>query len=296
MLPESPDTAAFPDQPRVRRRGSHRWSRVSIDVLRDPALSAQAKAVYAVLATYADDAGRDQCYPRQETLAEQLGVSVDTVQRHIKALEDAGVVEVVPRFRPDGGRSSNDYTLLDELSAGGSTPSKGRTGAVSPHPTDPATPNRTDAASRGTAPVLDQHQLNTPLPPEGEGALFAAPAAPPTSDLSAEFVDFWKLYPRRTAKGAAETRYRAARKLATRDQIFAALATMLPTYAETDQRFIPHPATWLHQQRWLDEVEPAPAPEPGYLRPHQLERAPDGMTDAESAAWMREQAAKQAGA
>lgn len=264
MLPESPDTAAFPDQPRVRRRGNHRWSRVSIDVLRDPALSAQAKAVYAVLATYADDAGRDQCYPRQETLAEQLGVSVDTVQRHIKALEDAGVVEVVPRFRPDGGRSSNDYTLLDELSAGGITPSKGRTGAVSPHPTDPATPSRTDAASRGTAPVLDQHQLNTPLPPAGVNddgpqlTLVAGLEGPSKVDpLIEEFAGFWQHYPKKVERKAAERAYRRARKTTPVQQIVGGLRAVLPIWATMERQYVPNPATWLNGERWNDDLPTA---------------------------------------
>lgn len=282
------------DRPEVRRAGSYRWARVSVDVLRDPNVSAQAKALYALLTTYANDAGRDTCYPRQETLAEQLGVSVDTVQRHIRALDDLGVIQVMPRYRADGGRVSNDYVLLDEIGTKPSGGSKGRTGAVSPHRTSQVAPSRTDAASRGTAPVPNTTSLNTPPAPEGEETLFGAVAATAPVDVDAEFVEFWKLYPKRVEKPHAARAYAKARRTAAREVIFAGLQAILPVWADTEKRFIPNPATWLNRGRWMDEVEQAAPADPVLPRPHQLERAPDGMTDAESQAWMRAQAAKAA--
>lgn len=150
------------DQPTVTRRGPT-WGRIAAAVMRDPAIVPQAKAVYALLATYADNADRD-CFPRQETMALQLGVSVDTIQRHLKVLEQAGVIEVEARYRPDGGRSSNDYVLVDALT---DSPGKGRTGAVSIGRTDAVSPSRTDAVPR-TRPV-EQDQLNSSPPtPQGE--------------------------------------------------------------------------------------------------------------------------------
>ncbi|MDH5244831.1 MAG: hypothetical protein OEW98_00145 [Betaproteobacteria bacterium] len=77
-----------------------------------------------------------------------------------------------------------------------------------------------------------------------------------------DFEAFWRAYPRRVGKGEA-------RKVWTRLQPTAeTLAAMLAAIAwqrQTDQwrrdggQFIPHPSTWLRQERWMDEpVEALP--------------------------------------
>lgn len=68
---------------------------------------------------------------------------------------------------------------------------------------------------------------------------------------SAEFQQFWQKYPRREGKGAARKAFAKARKSASFEAIMGALDRTWPT----DPRYIPHPATWLNQQRWLDEID-----------------------------------------
>jgi len=54
------------------------------------------------------------CIPGQKLLAEQCSMSVKTVQRHIKALEDAGLLRREARMRGEGrGRTSDRYFLGD---------------------------------------------------------------------------------------------------------------------------------------------------------------------------------------
>ena len=68
----------------------------------------------------------------------------------------------------------------------------------------------------------------------------------------AGFEVFWTAYPRKVGKGAA-------RKVWAKLQPSDALVTqMLETLAWqratwTDPRYIPHPTTWLNQERWTDE-------------------------------------------
>ncbi len=50
-------------------------------------------------------------FPTKERIAERMGVSAKTVQRHIAAMEQAGLVERVARTRPGRGRTSNEYDL-----------------------------------------------------------------------------------------------------------------------------------------------------------------------------------------
>jgi Helix-turn-helix domain len=74
-----------------------------------------------------------------------------------------------------------------------------------------------------------------------------------------EFAEFWKAYPKRTAKAKALKAWRASHK--DRPPI-ATLLEILAKHAAgwDDVKFIPHPATWLNGHRWEDELNtPAPA-------------------------------------
>ena len=71
------------------------------------------------------------------------------------------------------------------------------------------------------------------------------------------FIEFYKAYPRKEGVGAAEPKYRAALKKASHEEIMAGLKAFK---FNGELKFIPHPATWLHQQRWKDEEEKKPEP------------------------------------
>ena len=69
------------------------------------------------------------------------------------------------------------------------------------------------------------------------------------------FDEFWSLYPRKIAKAVAR---KAWSRLSAEQQLMAAKA--INTHCEywrakeTELEFIPHPATWLNQERWEDEL------------------------------------------
>lgn len=71
-----------------------------------------------------------------------------------------------------------------------------------------------------------------------------------------DFDSFWKHYPRKVGKGAAE---RAWKKLQPSvSVIVAALAWQVKSeqWTKDNGQFIPHPATYLNQRRWEDEPPP----------------------------------------
>lgn len=79
--------------------------------------------------------------------------------------------------------------------------------------------------------------------------------------FSDEFEAFWKSYPRKVGKGAA---WKAWGKLNGTRPPLAVILDAVNLQAASRQwqddggRFIPHPATWLNQNRWLDEIETGP--------------------------------------
>lgn len=67
-----------------------------------------------------------------------------------------------------------------------------------------------------------------------------------------DFDEFWIAYPRKTAKQKARIAFDKAVKKVSIHAMFAALEWQ----RQTDQwleGIIPHPATWLNQERWDDE-------------------------------------------
>ena len=69
------------------------------------------------------------------------------------------------------------------------------------------------------------------------------------------FQEFWQVYPRKVAKRAAEKAYEKALRSAHHDDIMFGLSQQLPALEAKEKQYIPHAATWLNGERWLDEPE-----------------------------------------
>lgn len=82
------------------------------------------------------------------------------------------------------------------------------------------------------------------------------PLTPP-GGIAGRFTKFWKAYPRRVGKGAAE---RIFLRLKVDDALLETMLNVIErakhskAWIKNGGEFIPHPSTWLNQKRWLDEV------------------------------------------
>lgn len=74
--------------------------------------------------------------------------------------------------------------------------------------------------------------------------------------LEAFDADFWPSYPRKLGKFAARKAFQRIKPhdQATLDAICQGLDKWIAYWREheTDEQFIPYPATWLNQRRWED--------------------------------------------
>ena len=80
---------------------------------------------------------------------------------------------------------------------------------------------------------------------------------PHSSDIyTSSFQNFWKVYPRRTDK---KTALQAWNKINPDNELQKIMLDAIERNKQTKQwqgrRFIPHPATWLNQERWYVGVE-----------------------------------------
>lgn len=95
------------------------------------------------------------------------------------------------------------------------------------------------------------------------------PIVPRGTDGDIKFNIFWTAYPRRIGKIAAR---KAFDKINPDDDLLTVIVNAIEAQAQSDQwkreggQFIPHPATWLNQGRWDDELQStATVPERNFL-------------------------------
>jgi len=97
--------------------------------------------------------------------------------------------------------------------------------------------------------VLSKPEEETETEPEEETE---------TEARSNGFDIFWKAYPKRIGKGYAKSIWM---KIKPNEDLLKKMLLKIEVFKEMDQwkkeggQFIPHPATWLNQGRWDDEVE-----------------------------------------
>src|ERR1700690_3783164 len=106
--------------------------------------------------------------------------------------------------------------------------------------------------------TLVEPRLLSPSP-----SLSLKPKVKPSSSKAPEkyppgFSQFWAAYPRKVGKDAAFAKWKARRPdPPLLELMLAAITAQRQTDAWTKDggQFIPHPATWLSQGRWQDEID-----------------------------------------
>jgi uncharacterized protein YdaU (DUF1376 family) len=102
--------------------------------------------------------------------------------------------------------------------------------------------------------------IEPPIVPQG-GPVAVPDSKPkkPKATMTAEqrewFWPWWESYPRKEAKQPAEIAWgRIVRDKATADAALVGLKAQLPDLLARERDKIPHPATWINQRRWTDEI------------------------------------------
>lgn len=208
--------------PRVQRD----FTIISNSVCLDPRLSMRALGLLVRLLCRPDN-----WQTNSETLAREFDCGRDQIRGVLKELSDAGYMRLEKSqnarghwesrwfVREEPARDDQPSTLSPETGKQGF----GGSGSIT----------RTDL------PRTD----NNPQAPKGAGI--------------EGFAEFWKTYPKKVGKDAAEKAWN--RKVKTPETIKAILEAV-KTQAQSDAwkkeggQFVPNPATWLNAGRWKDEM------------------------------------------
>jgi hypothetical protein len=233
---------------------------MSIDVMnevwKDAPVEQGALLVLLALADSADDVMRT-CYPGVQSLAKKSRLSVRQVQYCLKDLRDRGIISVQRNASPV---KTNLYKI--EPAARWKSD---RSAKTAPLPDVQSTTCRDEvdcvSETQPTAPkssVTSVEPSESPKPPEGASDLFSANGDPVEEKTEPDrFDEFWKVYPKKAGKPAAQKAWAKAVKRAPAQTIIDGArryAHWLSQGGPKDFRPIPKfPQGWLNDDRWDDE-------------------------------------------
>lgn len=201
-------------------------------------VSASAVCVYVVLA---EAANQDQTsWPSKATIAKRADMSSRTVQRAIAELRDAGWIDVKERSRDNGSRTSNTYKIHRV-----------------PRDIGVPSPQDTDVSGAETFTSPPEPDPGEPDPVDVEPLLFSVhPFEDGQLNKKHHFDLWWNEYPRKVRKPEARKAYDKAAKKVGDDRLLEAMRSYRDCDGRVAEGFILHPATWLNQECWNDEIVP----------------------------------------
>ncbi len=204
-------------------------------LMRYKGISATAKLCWARLAQYAGANG--ECFPAQKNLAEEIGISEVQVKRVLKELIDDGfILKHCPTGQDRLNHKTNRYYFLWHK-------------CFDANPTEGITSDTSAGIINDTSEgiVDDTSIVRESLVRESKKDIYIHQIT--------NFEKFYSMYPRKVGKQAA---LRAWLKIKPDPSLVEKILQSLNLHCKSEQwqnrQYIPHPATWLNQHRWEDEV------------------------------------------
>ena len=173
------------------------------------------------------------CFPSINRLAILCEMSRRSVETHITALEDLGLLKRKAQYRDTGGKTANSYLLeLTGTLENSDDTQNLRMGSVKSAHGDTQNLRMNNLVRRNLGNKtnnIDQNEKN--------------------------FDKFWTTYPRKIGKAAAKQSFFTALQKTNASKIIEAARDFGNSMKDQEKQFIPHPRTWLRQKRWEDVVE-----------------------------------------
>ena len=172
------------------------------------------------------------CFPSINRLAVLCEMSRRSVETHITALEDQGLLKRISQYRDTGGKTANSYLL--EL-----------TGTL--ENLDDAQNLRMGSEKTAHGDTQNLRMNNLVRNNLGNNN---------TYKTISEFDKWWDKYPRKVEKyKAATTLFSKIMNEVEFDTLIEATEKFAEAVKDKEKKFIPHPTTWLNGRRWNDPIE-----------------------------------------
>lgn len=171
------------------------------------------------------------CFPSINRLAVLCEMSRRSVETHITALEDQGLLKRISQYRDTGGKTANSYLL--EL-----------TGTL--ENLDDAQNLRMGSEKTAHGDTQNLRMNNLVRNNLGNNN---------TYKTISEFDKWWDKYPRKVEKYKAATLFSKIMNEVEFDTLIEATEKFAEAVKDKEKKFIPHPTTWLNGRRWNDPIE-----------------------------------------
>ena len=211
------------------------------DFILERNISLGAMVVYGVLCDYARE--KDHCWPSHNKIAKRIRCSERSVKNYIAELVREKLIHICNNFS-----HSNVYFLLRPVEL------------VERQTHDQAKFASPQANFAHIRKVKNQEEKNnSPLPPSRVPPTSSSRASVEVRDSSSkEFEKLWEMYPKKEAKGFAQSAWRKLKKcglLPSLEVLCAALRKFLVSFQwnKAAGRFIPRLSKWLNGHCWQDD-------------------------------------------
>ena len=162
-------------------------------------------------------------------------------------LKDAAELSAKKQAAANARWGAKRAQVESESDAGGSPPADAHEDAgASPHALAAASASDDPKPIQGICPYAGALPSPSPSQVEVNRSLRSLP------QIDQAFDEFWAAYPRKKGKEDARKRFAAVLKRFSQAEIMLGLSRQV---WNADPNFIPHPATWLNQGRWMDEPD-----------------------------------------
>lgn len=196
-----------------------------------------------VLADYSDDEG--DSFPSVASLARKCRMTLRNAQYILAALQASGELQVM---KNEGPKGCNRYRInLGALPV--VAPMKPTAPLKAASGVKPVSRGDEAGFAKGVKPIAPEPSLNRQRTVRSNAGCSAG-----TSDL---FERFYAAYPRKVGRPGAQKAFAKCEPTPELvDQMLVAITAQAKALNWSKERlqYVPHPATWLNNERWLDEV------------------------------------------
>ena len=187
-----------------------------------------------------------KCFPSINHLASVCEMSRRSVEGHLTALEQIGLIKRFNQFRDRGGKTSNSYVL--EL--------MGTTEHNSSADTD--TQNLRMVCEKSAHGDTQNLRMNN-LVSNNLGKETNTSSSKDDGDMDFFERVFWSKYPKKVGKKAAYKSFKAIMKQVDRGNVhygdfLTGFEKSFSSMQGKDLQYVKHFATWLNGEHWTDEV------------------------------------------
>jgi hypothetical protein len=204
---------------RIIKQTDYQFTMVPNQAVRDPDLTSNAFRLLAYLLSHEN--GYELVY---QQIMRQTDLGKFAIQKALDLLKEKGFVQVEQSRRPDGSFGGYDFILLD--------PYQGES-----------------TGSGHSTPGSFRHGTTRPLKEDKDSKKIKE-----KEDHQKGFEIFWQKYPRHENKATAIKAYEKAIKKTSQDELLKKLDQYIAHNEKNEIKFA-FAATWLNQERWLDEFD-----------------------------------------